>query len=216
MGSCGSGSKSGAKGGKVDVAGVSQGKQRTFEEAISGGSLFKPVTNPDYLTDLKARINCQTAVVAQEARIRGYDVEALPKITNEQGELARNPQIAWIDPQTGQNPQRPVRMGAKNAKQALETMENTVKSGERYTVGVVWKGARSGHIMSLDRDQKGQLRIYDPQSGQTYTGHNQIAGILKQTQYNRNGVDYSPRLMRIDNLNFNTSVVDKILKGARK
>lgn len=215
MGSCGSGSKSGAKGGGRTIAGVKQGAQRTFEEAISGGSIFKPVTNPDYFTDPKARINCQTAVIAHEARIRGYDVEALPKITNEQGELARKPQTAWIDPQTGQMPPQPKRMGAKNTTQALSTMESTVKQGERYTVGVVWKGANSAHIMSLDRDKTGQLRIYDPQDGRTYTGRMQISGILKNTQFTHHGVDTSPRLMRIDNLEFNAPIVNKILKGAR-
>jgi len=124
-----SGAKGGAKNGnKRTIAGVSQGSQRTFDEAIAGGSFGKPVTNPDYITDPKARINCQTAVVAHEARIRGFDVEALPKITDEQSELARKPQTAWIDPKTGQMPPQPKRMEAKNTAQALATMESTVKT----------------------------------------------------------------------------------------
>lgn len=212
----GRGASSGAKGGGKTIAGVLQGAQRSFDEAIAGGGIGKPITNPDYFTNPKARINCQTAVVAHEARIRGFDVEALPKVTNEQDELARKPQTAWIDPKTSQMPPQPKRMGAKNTAQALSTMENTVKQGERYTVGVVWKGARSAHVMSLDRNNSGQLRIYDPQSGRTYTGNRDISRVLKETQFTYKGVDTSPRLMRIDNLEFNLPVVNKILKGARK
>ena len=48
-------------------------------------------------------------------------------------------------------------------------LDRSVKPGERYTFQFTWKGNKTeGHIISLDRNDNGVLRLYDPQSGEVF------------------------------------------------
>lgn len=120
---------------KVALAGTKKGKPMTREQANSGN------VNPEFNSgDQKFRVNCQTCVVAFEARLRGYDVTAKPMITKEQRELARNSAIAWIDPLTGSAPKEIRAEGINNAKACKTWLEENVQAGARYTLANAWKG----------------------------------------------------------------------------
>lgn len=194
------------------LAGVKRGKPMSFEEADYG------TTNPKYYEGGGYLINCQTCVIANEARRRGYDVTARPKDTQEAGMIARNQRLAWIDPKTGSNPEymegcREVR----TAKQAKKYLENNLKVGERYTLGHSWKGrSRSGHIICAYKDDNGNVRLFDPQDGEQMSG-SEVDAYLNRLKYKakvyNTPVQLGIRVLRVDDKAFNTNYVDKILTG---
>lgn len=177
-------------------------------------------------------VNCQTCVVANEARRRGYDVQATGNPENGRSEnekLARHSGLAWIDPETGGHPKE-VAYDGKGREDALGRTiptkasywkwlneDGRINVGERYTISFEWKGrARYGHIISMERTNDG-IRFYDPQSGKSFVGEaaKEYAGKWKY-QMKRYEWTYStsPRIMRIDNLDFDYDFVDKILVKA--
>ena len=180
------------------------------------------------------RINCQSCVVAYEARLRGYDVEATGrnKKNQTQENLARKCESAWIDPATGNAP-TVLKNDPKirTSKQAQKWLEENVEEGGRYQFSHGWKGTngRSGHIVTVSRDSSGSLRIFDPQNGKNYSGSEvtEYMGKIKSTysiqQYNprkRSGVESVPQgrlqLLRVDNLQINPDVANSVLKGANQ
>ena len=178
------------------------------------------------------RINCQSCVVAYEARVRGYDVEATGrnKKNPTQEKLATNCESAWIDPATGNAPSV-LKNDPKirTAKQAQKWLEENVEEGGRYQFSHGWKGTngRNGHIVTVSRDDSGSLRIFDPQNGKTYAGSeftdymSKIKSTYSKQQYNprkRSGWESIPQgrlqLLRVDNLQINADVANSVLKGA--
>lgn len=165
--------------------------------------------------------NCQTCVVTFEARLRGYDVEALPNIKNETiRKLSRKTNLAWIDPKTGKNPIYIKDDTVTTPKKYFKFLQEVIKEKERYTIEFTWKGSgNSGHIISLDRDDDGKLRFYDPQIGRSYN-EAQIQEYLKNLKYVTTvygtKIPTVPKILRVDDKYFDKEVVDKILKGADK
>ena len=198
-----------------EIAGVKRGKEMTREEANGG----KP--NPNFKQGHGYKRNCQSCVVAYEARLRGYDVQALPNTEGSALEkLSRDPNLAWIDPATGKHPEYMYDDTATTAKKFLRFLENNIKSKQRYTLQFMWKGRRrAGHIVSLDRDTSGKLRIYDPQSGVTYTGSS-VAKYLERIKYvmtvRGHKIPARPEVLRVDDKLFNMDIVNKILEGAQQ
>ena len=187
----------------------------TREEANGG----KP--NPNFKQGHGYQTNCQSCVVAYEARLRGYTVQALPNVKGSAAEkLSVRTNRAWIDPATGKHPEYMYDDTATTAKKFLSFLENNIKSKQRYTLEFTWKGRHSsGHIVSLDRDTSGKLRIYDPQSGVTYTGGN-VAKYLGQIKYTMtvhgHKMPARPKVLRVDDKLFNMDIVNEILEGAQQ
>lgn len=151
------------------INGVSRNKtgDMSFDEADHQSA------NPNYRKGSQYRKNCQTCVVAYEARLRGYDVEATGNPDNYmsyQSQLSRNTNLAWIDPETGLHPEyiRPEKP-LRTTKQTVSWLEKAVEPGKRYTFEVTWKKSTTGHIVSMEKDENGNLRLYDPQTGKLYT-----------------------------------------------
>lgn len=198
---------------KPTVAGVERGEPMTREQANEGR------VNPNFNQGGGYRINCQSCVVAFEARLRGYDVKTLPNTRGSKlSELARNTRLAWKDPKTGKHPDFMQDESVSTPKKCRTWLENTIKSGERYTFQHLWKGrSRSGHIISLDRDTDGSLRLYDPQNGKTYKGAD-IDDYLSQIKYKTTvmGMKLStaPKVLRVDNLEFNPDFTDHIMEAS--
>lgn len=185
-----------------------------------------------YKENRQYRINCQACVVAYEARLRGYDVEAVgrTKKIQELENLARKCETAWIDPATGKPPKLLTNdPKIRTAKQAQKWLEENVEAGGRYEFAHGWKGTngRNGHIVTVSRDDSGSLRIFDPQSGKTYAGDGftEYMGGIKSTysveRYNprrASGWERIPQgrlqLLRVDNLQINPDVANVVLKGA--
>ena len=193
------------------IAGAKRGEPMTREQANKGN------VNPNFSKGGAYRTNCQTCVVVYEARLRGYDVQAKPKKSWEAGQLAQNTRLAWIDPATGKNPKFIQDNTVTTAKRCKSWMESTVKKDERYTFEFAWRGLNSGHIVSLDRNSKGILRMYDPQNGKTYHG-DQINKYLGNIQFSRQtmgGRKSTVRMTRVDDMRINSNYADAIMKKVK-
>ena len=197
-----------------EIAGVKRGKPMTRDEANKG----RP--NPNYELNEAYKSNCQSCVVCYEARLRGYDVMTRPYGADDIMErLATQTNLAWIDPLTGEHPEYIYDDKIDTAKKFLKFLEENVEKGKRYTLQFSWKGkSRMGHIVSLDRDENNLLRIYDPQCGKTYSG-DIVGRYLQQIKYVQTvyGVKMPtrPKIMRIDDKEFNLDVVNRVLEGAK-
>ena len=198
-----------------EIAGVKRGSPMTFDDANHG----KP--NPNFKQGHGYQTNCQSCVVAYEARLRGYNVQALPNVKGSAAEkLLRHTNRAWIDPATGKHPEYMYDDTATTAKKFLSFLENNIKSKQRYTLEFTWNGRNSsGHIVSIDRDAGDNLRIYDPQSGSTYTGSS-VAKYLGQIKYTTtvhgHKMPARPKVLRVDDKLFNMDIVNEILEGAQQ
>ena len=201
--------------------GVEMGKQMSFEEANESKG------NPNYSSGGGFRINCQSCVVANELRRRGFDVEA-QKNTGRKGnlpnELSYKTNWAWIDPKTGKMPNK-VSVSSCNTseqnillrnskKTFIENFDNATSEPGRYHIDWCWNGQRSGHIITFERLKDGTGRLYDPQTGKTHTWDDYI------TVYQRpiGEVSYfeikNVRVLRVDNMEINTSIIKGIVTKA--
>ena len=197
--------------------------RRMFPESLSGIKRGAPMTrdeanhgrpNPNLLVDRGYQINCQSCVVAYEARLRGYDVQTLPNTGGSVLEkLSYSTNMAWIDPATGEHPEY-IRDSAAGTPGLFENfLEKTVLPKGRYTLQFTHKGStNSGHIISMDRDESGALRLYDPQIGDTFSGDKLTNYISKRIELTRS----SPSILRVDNQYFNMAIADHIFeRGTR-
>lgn len=195
--------------------------------SIGGAERGEPMTrakangnhvNPNYFLEPGYRTNCQSCVVAFEARLRGYDVQTKPmKRGSMLDQLAHNTRLAWKDPHTGKNPDFIKDSTVTTPKKCRDWLEKTIQPGQRYTLQNSWKGrSRSGHIISADKDESGALRLYDPQSGKTYKGSD-IDGYLGRCKYTMTvmgtKINVSPKLTRVDNMSIVPSVADYIMEA---
>lgn len=151
--------------------GIKRGEDMTFEEAneLRG--------NIDYGEGREFSVNCQSCVVANELRRRGYDVTALPnlkKAGNIPYELSGKTNWAWIDPETMQTPEKKQAGGqyvsgldikSKTLAQLNKELNELTKAAGRYHIDFIWKNGKGGHIITVDRLENGSIRIYDPQIG---------------------------------------------------
>lgn len=101
------------------------------------------------------------------------------------------------------------------AKQAKKYLDDNLKTGERYFLGHSWRGrSRSGHIITTFKDADGNVTLYDPQSGKKMTG-SEVDSYLSRIKYKASsyGIKFNLgfRILRVDDKQFNTDYVDKIL-----
>lgn len=191
--------------------GVKKGKEMTFEEAneLRG--------NINYGKASEYSVNCQSCVVANELRRRGYNVTALPnlqKTGNIPYELSMRTNWAWIDPKTMVMPKKQTaggiyditRSGAlksKSIKELTKELVELVKEPGRYHIDFAWKGKNSGHIITLEKLHNGKIIIYDPQTGKMKNWRE----LSKETS-----LRYGVNVLRVDNLLVNTDIIDGIVK----
>ena len=125
----------------------------------------------------KYHVNCQSCVVAYELRRRGFDVEARGNEERPDSityRLSKRPEMAWIDPETGRYPSvikaggwNPMNTRGIPRNQMLAQFDKITATPGRYHAYFYWKGS-GGHIITAERLQSGQLRLYDPQTGKHY------------------------------------------------
>lgn len=166
-------------------------------------------------------INCQTCVVAYEARLRGYNVKARANIKNSVSDWLslQNTNYAWVDINKGVAPDLLFDTEIGSLKQLQEWLEASVEQNARYTLEYYWgRGSRTyGHILTIGRTTEGALQIYDPQIGAYYAGE-KLVEHLKNFKLPKKAKHFAPKLiapklLRIDNKAFNVSVVDEILEA---
>lgn len=194
----------------IKIVGVSKGAPMSFDDADGMKS------NPGYENDFARVMNCQTCVVANEARRRGYDVQALPYNKNNDSmfALAEQPTRAYINPETGKEPEM-IRVEESPTKARFNKLcEETVKDGERYHLRIETK-AGGGHVVCMDRDESGVLRVYDPQDGSIY----KASEYLKRAKYSSKSygitVPENNYIFRVDNAEFNAELINGALEPAR-
>ena len=193
-----------------ELAGVKRGNMMSFFDADGE----KP--NPNFKKDEIYRINCQTCVVAYEARRRGYNVEAKGNFEGSVSEmLSRDTRKAWIDPKTGVHPEfigpdfySPINTPAKYYKYLQEELEENT----RYTMQFGWKGrGNGGHIVNIFKND-GDIVIYDPQTGKVHDDVKEYLGNVKfNTTLNKVKYTTAPKLLEVEKYEFDVDVVNEIL-----
>ena len=189
--------------------GIKRGEDMTFEEAneLRG--------NIGYGEGREFSVNCQSCVVANELRRRGYDVTALRNLKKEENipyELSGKTNWAWIDPETMQTPEKKQAGGqyvsgldikSKTLTQLNKELNELTKEAGRYHIDFMWKDGKGGHIITVDRLENGSIRIYDPQIGRL--GDWKV--ISKDIS-----LKYGVNVLRVDNLLVNTDIIDRIVR----
>lgn len=196
------------------LGGVQRGEEMSFDEANNRAA------NPGYRAGSGTSQNCQSCVVAHEARIRGYDVEAESFTNNKTAKiLSEDTRAAWVDPKTGAFPNFIEWDYNKTYDKYSfsDFLQEKVEANGRYTMEFQWKNAKCGHIINIDRDENGLLRFYDAQTGKKYTKDWAIDDLLGKMKYtDKFGRPDPPHLLRVDNLAFRENVVNDILKEERE
>ena len=190
------------------VATVPRGKPMTREQAngLSSNPRFydKDSFEKGYWN------NCQSCVVSYIMRLRGYDVEAKPRELNNdaQEEVALNTAMAWINPQSIKHPS-PTIIPAKNAKNGLKWIKQNVEEGGIYTFEFrsLDPTGYFTHVIIIEKNE-GSLIFYDPQSGIVNNSSTEIR-FMKSIAWN---VHFKPKIMRVDLLEPNMDIIDRILK----
>ena len=155
-----------------EIAGVKRGEPMTFEEADSGNVNPNIYNQDDSENDYYN--NCQCCVIAYEARRRGYNVEAGPYVeSGTTGELGKKTIFgAWIDADTGEVCEIGTEIDVIGRQDCYNELENEVKQGERYALVDAHFVEQEGedkrvdaHVRVIERDNDGNLIMYDPQDG---------------------------------------------------
>lgn len=198
------------------LAGVQRGVPMNFQDA--GGLRCNPSYDRSKFNG--ARYNCQSCVVAYEARLRGYNVRACSaeKFNYAQYKLRQAPNLAWIDIKTGRRARYTYSNRGFDADSYLTYLRRVIKPGRRYTMQFRWKHIDMGHLVNIEKTEDGRLRIFDAQTseiyGETQTDSQEILSFLNRFAYVYNGQNYPPRLLRVDDKAFNLRVVNQILESA--
>lgn len=171
----------------------------SFEDANQNRS------NPKYAESRIYQRNCQCCVVSHELRMRGFNVEAVPKY-NKPGSvpkiLSMKTQLAWIDPKTNKEP-------AINKTFDLKSLIDEVKEIGRYHLRFRYTNG-GGHIITFERTKDGVF-FYDPQPGKKYTYDEAWKKWHSLSSYCRmelNTLEY----YRVDNLNMNVDYIKAVKK----
>ena len=178
-----------------------KGTPMTFEQADSGNC------NPHFgdYSKIGYRHNCQTCVAVYVARRQGYDVTALPNLNNENiYRLSYDTALAYRTEQG----RHPAQIAKRRGQTNYDFLQETVKEGGIYSLEFQWAGRTSGHIITVEKDSAGNIRLYDPQTNQLTEGKEKIKSYLARTN--------TQRVMDLTSVKMDESFCDKIMKGKRR
>ena len=197
--------------------GIKQGKPMSFDEADGMKG------NPHFKEDVMYRVNCQSCVVSNELRRRGFDVEAFGNPDKDgyaPTALSHDVFAAWTDKDGNRVAPIVVRRGVKyrdidrrgnirttyeSDKELQKKVLDTMKEPGRYIVRWSWNKKTTGHVITAERTEDGTFRFYDPQSGKT--GFN----------WQMKSVDTAGRgfsILKVDDLYPNTTIVSEVVRKA--
>ncbi len=164
-----------------------RGEPMSIAEAVKGA-------NPYYDGSYKEfSENCQRAVVAYEARRRGYDVTAQPTFAGDklpQSNVAGSGNGRWQGAFKGAKSES---VGANTADGVHKNIEAKMKEygdGARAIVKIQWKNG-DGHVFNVER-KNGKTHYVDAQIGAKYDPKQLFTQVKPQ----------STRIVRTDNLKF--------------
>lgn len=188
--------------------GITKAKEMTFDEAneLKG--------NVNYGKGRQYSINCQSCVVANELRRRGFDVTAHGNY--EKGDmpqkLSYQTNMAWIDPDTNQMPIKKRaggiyfegwRQKTKTYTAMMKEFDELTKEVGRYHIDCGWKRQRSGHIITAERKEDGTIVVYDPQNGKKIDNFRSYAKNFSLTH----GIG----IVKVDKMLINTDIIDGVV-----
>lgn len=184
-----------------------KGKPRSIADAMMNANPhYDPTGTYREFTE-----NCQRAVIAYEARRRGYDVTAQPTFNGDnQGA------VAYVDPRTGIRNNywmgsfkgaRPSAVGAATAGKARSNLESQMRKygdGSRAIMQLRWmRNGREvgGHVINIEQ-RNGKTQYIDAQTGVKYNPASLFSNINPR----------NIQLTRTDNLNFSDRAKKAITK----
>ena len=195
------------------IAGEKKGNPMSFYDAGKGK------VNPKYDRGGGYHRNCQVCVAVFLARMRGYDIEALP--FNEKNKymmkLRRDPRLAFIDKETGEPPKEILypNEGIIDYSLMRDWLNEVMKKGEIY--GLICKVAQNDfgqdlydHILIVYKtgDSRDSIRFYDPQN-------NDDVKHFKRIRFNHGKkIKFYPTIFRLDNVDLNMEYLNKISRHA--
>lgn len=194
---------SGGGGGSNDPMDAMPGQPKTLAEAL--GNKGRPMStdkavlgaNPFYNKgEREYSENCQRAVIATEARFRGYNVIAQPTYDGDTmpdgTNYAKNFKNAKVNY---------IRRTTVNAAQKdIERQMSSYGNGSRAILGVVWRGRNAGgHVMNVVQ-RNGKTYVYDGQTGKQY----KLKDVLSRSHTN------NLELVRVDNLSFSNQAREAV------
>lgn len=196
----------------ADELDISVGKPMTHEQADFG--LSNPHFNGSHSSPYS--FNCQSCVVAYEARRRGLDVAAMPNFSvagTAAVRLSQNGGLAWINPLTGEHAKviiaaSPQWKGGKivpaTYTQIVKGVKEATQDEGRYFISLAWKESRgrSGHIFCVEKLKDGTYLSFDPQSGKSRV----LNDYLKRASGSR-----AISVIRVDDKQFDVGIVGKVL-----
>ena len=161
-------------------------------------------SNPNFASGKKGyTINCQRCVVAMEARMQGYDVEALPARENDK--YARKNRWAKF---FGKNPRSVKLVNNAKSNPTVETtkqkiLENMGKWGShsRAVLAVQWNDRDYGHVMTLVNTSLG-VALFDPQTAKVHS----LDEILSKSELK------TVRMLRVDDSNLDNEYIKDAVK----
>lgn len=190
----------------AEKLGVKPGKPMTFKQANEGKG------NPHYEKGSGSgyTINCQASVVAHELRMRGWNVEACMN-TNAKDNLAyqlsQDTRKGWINPISGQSPKSRIVKHVRNGGTVVEQIDQIIEPNKRYHMMWNWK-AKDAHIVTIQRT-KGDIFVYDPQTGKRYSYAEWAAEVLPRIDTMETGI----HIYRVDNLMPNPEFAGVVAKA---
>lgn len=144
-----------------------KGKARSMADATLNSNPYYDGTYKEFSE------NCQRAVIAYEARRRGYNVTAQPTFEGDKLGAA-----AYVNPNTGVRNSywmgafqgaKPEKVGASTAKATQNNLESKMKeygNGSRAIMQVQWKDG-GGHVLNVEY-KNGKVHYNDAQIGAKY------------------------------------------------
>lgn len=146
--------------------------------------------------------NCQRAVIATEARFRGYNVIAQPTYDGDTMPNGTN----YANNFQGAKVQYISRTTANAATKDVENQMRQYGDGARAILGVEWKGRNAGgHVMNVIQ-RNGKTYVYDGQTGKQY----KLRDVMK------NSKTKNVELVRVDNLQFSNQAREAVRQTPKK
>ncbi len=198
-----------------EIAGVKRGEPKTFLEAAQIG--VNPNIGDNEKTNVGYDNNCTSCALAFEAQQRGYDVEAVSgKLPIIDDKLSWDYSGGYIDPVS----KKPCNYSEVSLDDVgcYEYFDGNMKNGERYQL-VYYNEAYenvpgSGHVINVNKNEKGEIIVYDPQTGNGGFGESakQYLGDFVESPSNLRTF----KILRVDDKAFNPEYINKVVKPRSK
>ena len=194
-----------------EIAGVKKGNPMSLDEAMEG-------VNPDYGKNEKYNFNCAGSTAVLIARIKGYDIEALPYLNNyDYKKFASYPNTAFIDPKTGTIPNFED-TNVKSPKDLNNWLNKNIKQGGMYILSYrPYNDSSENHTIVTFKNPKGALIYFDPQNKKFYDRNfPENIAYYKMTKNDKKFELSSPKVLRVDDKELNKKVFTIFSKKSKK